>query len=140
MWSSRTAVTNTTNTPAFDNTAPQSSEGQEACSFAFTPVFADSIIKIFGTITLGGGGGSTIAFICNGTATNVAAFGGYCVNTYPSSIPIYYEVASWGLTSKTMSVRYGSNTTMYLNAGTSGDQGGSYQSTIYIQEVKRGPF
>ena len=139
-WSSRTAVTNTTNTPAFDNTPPLIGEGQEACSFTFTPVFADSLIKVFGTLTLGGGSGSTIAFICDGTSTNVAAFGGYCVNTYPSSIPIYYEVASWGTSAKTISVRYGSNTTMYLNAGTSGDQGGSYQSIIYIQEVKRGPF
>lgn len=140
VWSSRTAVTNTTNTPAFDNTPPLIGEGAEVCSFTFTPLFSDSIIKIFGTVTVGGGGGSVMVFICNGTSTNVAAFQGYSINTFPSSCSINYEVASWGTTARTMSVRFGSNATCYLNAGTSGDQGGSYQTTIYIQEVKRGPF
>lgn len=141
VWSSRAQVAGAAATPAFDNTRPQIGEGTEVWAQSFTPLYADSYIRVTTALQLGGGGGSVMCMLFSGSADCDALCQSYSINTFPSSAGFIHEYASWGLTAKTLSVRIGSNATPhYLNAGTSGNQGVSYTSSIIVQEIKRSPF
>jgi len=145
FWSSAAVVTGTAATPAFDNSIPQIGEGTEVWSDNFTPKNADSVIRVTAVLQLGGGvsgsNGNVMCMLFDGSSNAKALGQNYSNNTYPTTAGFCVELPSWGLTAKTLSVRIGSAAQpYYLNGVASFSQGGSYTSSILVQEIKRGPF
>lgn len=135
-------ITCTTIIP-WDDTIPQSTEGTEAFTLAYTPKFADSIIQVRASVfgTPAGASLMGLALFKDSNANALVAnvnFGGTSGNTI---CDVYYEEVSGNTTSRTYKLRVGPHNsgTMYINGNNTGGRlyGGVGHSGMQITEIRQ---
>ena len=139
-------VASTTAIIPYDNTIPQITEGGSLFSESFTPLSANSRIRITTGVQLRASAAEivrTVAVFQAGVADalgvsadygDIAAAGGIGLGTTTCTV----DIPSPGTSAQTFEVRYGPNaaSTLYVNADSSGGQvyGGAYATFVEIEE------
>lgn len=133
-----TVVTITGSNIPWDNSIPQSNEGQEILTVTYTPKYADSILHVEGSFW-----GSfeqdiiaTALFRDSNTDADAVTMN-YGSVLYANGV-VDYEYPSNATVATTFKVRMGGNGTGYLNAGSTGGAvyGGKANSFLRVTEIR----
>lgn len=126
-----------------DNTIPQNTEGTEVITLAYTPKFADSILRIRAVLS-GAQAAQYVtaaALFVDNTANALVAQASYSGASGHEVYELYHEEVSGNTTSRTYKVRCGPNTagTVYVNGNQAGTQyfNGVEKSGISITEIRQ---
>ena len=132
-------ATSTTDQIPLDNTIPQDSEGALLQSLAFTPLDASSkiLIEWKGYLSASDAGGAIAALFQSASADAIDTF--YAFGDHVSILRC--QLDSWGLTARTISVRYGVKTaaqTAYAGSTISGSAyfNGTMLNVLTVTEYK----
>jgi len=126
-----------------DDTIPQSSEGVEITTKAFTPLSATSNFHITAVLPVSSNNSIDLGmalFMDSDTDAFASAIGGIYGVTYTLSMfPIYGKVASTGTSSRTVKLRFGplaAGVTVHWNDDDGSARfGGTLYTTIRIMEI-----